>query len=95
VKEEKAREVQRRKECVKVLYLLSEERAPGTRYDRYFLEDYCKKFKETQQIEDITSTLREYQGAEFVAELEKIIEQHQSKQEQQRMQLKKEEDAKK
>ena len=79
VKEEKAREVQRRKECVKVLYLLSEERAPGTRYDRYFLEDYCKKFKETQQIEEITSRLREYQGAEFVAELEKIIEQHQSK----------------
>jgi hypothetical protein len=39
----------------------------------------CKKFKETQQIEEVTSTLREYQGAEFVAELEKIIEQHQSK----------------
>ena len=78
-----------------MLYLLSEERAPGTRYDRYFIEEYCKKFKETQQIEEVTSTLREYQGAEFVAELEKIIEQQQSKQDQQRMQLKKEEEAKK
>ena len=41
-----------------MLYLLSEERAPGTRYDRYFIEEYCKKFKETQQIEEVTSTLR-------------------------------------
>ena len=63
-----------------MLYLLSEERAPGTRYDRYFIEEYCKmRLKETQQIEDVTSTLRDFNGAEFVAELEKIIEQNQSK----------------
>ena len=48
VKEEKARQVLIRKESVKQLYLLTEERAPGTRYDRFFVEEFAKKIKETQ-----------------------------------------------
>lgn len=66
--------MQRRKEAVKCLYILSEERAPGTRYDRYFIEEFVKKIKEIQHIEEITEKLKAFEGAEFVTEIEKIID---------------------
>jgi hypothetical protein len=71
--------VTRRKEAVKTLFTLTEERAPGTRYDRYFIEEFAKKIKETAGIDEITQRLKAFEGAEFVTEVERIVEQHQSK----------------
>jgi hypothetical protein len=58
VKEDKAREIQKRKEAVRGLSSLCEERAPGTRYDRFFFEEFTKKVKETAGIEEIIERLR-------------------------------------
>ena len=52
---------------------MSEEKAPGTRYDRFFLEEFCKKIKETQQIEEIVASLRPFEGAQYIEEIEKVI----------------------
>jgi predicted cupin superfamily sugar epimerase len=58
IKEEKAKEVMRRKEAVRNLSLVSEERAPGTRYDRFFFDEFTKKIKETSKIEEIIERLK-------------------------------------
>lgn len=47
VKEDKVKEVIRRKEAVRTLSLVCEERAPGTRYDRFFFDEFTKKIRET------------------------------------------------
>ncbi len=67
----------RRKEAVKGLWTVSEERAPGTRYDRFFFEEFAKKIKDTAQIEELIERLKKVVGeAEFVKEVEKIISEH-------------------
>jgi hypothetical protein len=60
---------------------MSEEKAPGTRYDRFFLEEFCKKIKETQQIEEIVASLRPFEGTQYIEEIEKVINSYQSKHE--------------
>lgn len=76
IKDEKVREAQRRREAVRTLSMLSEERAPGTRYDRFFFEEFTKKIKETAGIEELIETLKAAKDSEFVPEIEKIINQH-------------------
>ncbi len=58
IKEEKGREVLKRKEAVRGLWTISEERAPGTRYDRFFFEEFAKKIKETSKIEELIERLK-------------------------------------
>jgi hypothetical protein len=53
VREEKGREVLKRKDLVKQLWTLCEDRVPGTKYDRYFIEEFAKKFKTTEQVEAV------------------------------------------
>ena len=76
IKEDKAREIQKRKEAVRGLSALCEERAPGTRYDRFFFDEFTKKIKETGAIEEIIERLKEVEGASFVAEVERIVNEH-------------------
>jgi hypothetical protein len=35
---------------------------PGTRYDRYFMEEFSKKIKNTEEIEEIVTRLKEIEG---------------------------------
>lgn len=78
VREEKAREVTRRKEAVKQLAAVCEERGPaGCRYDRYFVEEFAKKIKTTEEIEAYAQRLRAYDAdasaEDFKLEIERII----------------------
>ncbi len=68
--------MQKRKEAVRSLSTLCEERAPGTRYDRFFFEEFTKKIKETAGIEEIIERLKAVKAADFVVEVEKIIYEH-------------------
>ena len=68
--------MQKRKEAVRSLSTLCEERAPGTRYDRFFFEEFTKKIKETAGIEEIIERLKPVKAADFVVEVEKIIYEH-------------------
>lgn len=87
----------KRKDIVKQLWTLTEEKVPGTKYDRYFFEEFVKKFKTTVEIESILGKLREVTGTaeEFKHEIEEIIFQYHSKAEQLRIQQRKEEESKK
>ena len=80
-----------------MLATLCEERMPGTRYDRYYMEEFSKKVKNTEEIEEIVSRLKEIEGDSevFKEAFEQVIKENQSAQEQQRMQSKKEEQVKK
>jgi hypothetical protein len=76
VKEDKAREISKRKEAVRGLSSLCEERAAGTRYDRFFFEEFTKKIKETAAIEEIIERLKAADAGHFVQEIEKIVSEH-------------------
>jgi hypothetical protein len=94
IRDEKAKEVARRKEAVKKLSQICEERAPGTRYDRYFFEEFTKKLKTTEAIEEMTEKLMSSEnlsGPLFVEEIEKLVGVHQNQHEQARISGKKEE----
>lgn len=66
----------RRKEAVKGIISICEERAPGTRYDRFFFDEFTKKIKETSKIYELTERLKNVEQAEFISEVEKIIAEH-------------------
>lgn len=44
-KEERGNLIKRRKELVKVISDLCEKKAPGTRFDRFFVQEFSKKLK--------------------------------------------------
>lgn len=56
-KDDKKTDLARRKETIKQLWTLTEEKATGTKYDRYFFEEFTKRFKLTSQIEEILAKL--------------------------------------
>ena len=87
----------RRREAVKQLSAICEERLPGTNFDRYFIQEFAKKFKNAEGIEAVITRLRDVRGGfdEFKFELEAVIYENGSKAEQARIQLKRDEDAKK
>jgi hypothetical protein len=35
---------------------------PGTRYDRYYMEEFSKKIKNTEEIDEIVTRLKEIEG---------------------------------
>jgi hypothetical protein len=53
-----------------------EERAPGTKYDRYFIEEFAKKIKQTEVIEEIVVRLKTLEGdtERFIEEMEAVRE---------------------
>lgn len=76
-KEDKKTDLARRKETVKLLSTLCEEKATGTNYDRYFFEEFTKRFKLTSQIEEIYQKLESVKMAKnFVEEVENIVVQN-------------------
>ena len=52
-KEERGRQVILRKEAIKNLSALCEERAAGTRYDRYWVQEFAKKFKTGEDLVEL------------------------------------------
>lgn len=66
----------RRKEAIKNLSLVAEERAPGTRYDRFFFDEFTKKVKETTKIEEIIERLKAVPQEDVVGEIEKLISEY-------------------
>lgn len=57
--------VKRRRELVKEFGLLCQDKLPGTNYDRFFIEEVCKKIKTTEEIDTIVTTLRTVEPEEF------------------------------
>lgn len=85
VRKEKGEEVTRRKEAIRNLIAICEERAPGTRYDKYFIEEFVKKFKTTVEIDSLIQKLREIPASEdFVNTFESIINQNKNQTEAQK-----------
>ena len=85
IREEKGREVTRRKEAIRQLSAVCEERAPGTRYDKYFIEEFAKKFKTTEEIDKIAQRLRDFpEGEDFIKEIEAVVDSTKSATEQQK-----------
>lgn len=57
VKEQKDAIIKRRKELVKLLSDLCEAKCPGSNYDRFFVEEYTKKFKVIDELEEFYQSL--------------------------------------
>jgi single-stranded DNA-specific DHH superfamily exonuclease len=85
--------VARRKEAVRALVAVCEEKGQGTRYDKYFIEEFVKKIKTTEDIESLIERLRE--ATDFITEIEDAINLNSTKNEQQKVQAKKDEELKK
>ena len=96
-KEERGRQVILRKEAIKNLSTLCEERATGTRYDRYWVQEFAKKFKTGEDLIQLLKRLEAVEGGqeEFKEELEKVICENASVAERLKIQQKKEEEQKK
>lgn len=59
VKEEKDALLRKRKELLRELSLLCQERLPNTKYDRFFVEEFSKKIKTVEAIVEMIKTLKE------------------------------------
>lgn len=51
--------IRKRKENIKLLGALCEERLPGTKYDRFFSEEFCKKLKTGEEVENFINSLKD------------------------------------
>lgn len=50
------------------------EKIPESNYDRFFFEEFCKKIKKNEDLEQFYSTLKSLEaGADYKAELEILI----------------------
>jgi hypothetical protein len=58
--------------------LACEEKASGTKFDRYFIDEFTKKIKVTDEIEIIIEKVRGFSGSveEFKSMFEDIINQY-------------------
>lgn len=43
--------IRKRKELIKELGAISEERIPGSKYDRFWAEEFTKKIKKLEELE--------------------------------------------
>ena len=82
IKEERLRETLRRKESVKQLAIVCEERIPsGCKFDKYWVAEFVKKIKTIEQIDTYVQRLRELNpkgtGEEFKEEIQCIISESQ------------------
>ena len=59
-KEEKDAQLKKRKEAVKELIALCE----NTQYDRFFIEEFCKKIRSAEDIEELNGAIRASQDCE-------------------------------
>jgi hypothetical protein len=72
-KEEKAALLKKRREVVKELSNLCEQRLVGSKYDRWFVEEFVKKIPQLDVIEDIMHRLYDLPSANIIKEFENII----------------------
>lgn len=46
-----------RKDAIRELIQACNEKLPNSKYDRFFIEEYCKKLKQTETIVDLKKSL--------------------------------------
>lgn len=73
LKEEKEALLKRRKELVKLISNLCEEKLPESNFDRYFVQEFSKKLKAQQQLENMLELLSNSTDADFKGKLEGFI----------------------
>ncbi len=83
----------KRREVIKEFIRLCEEKMPGTKYDRYFCDEYAKKIKKTEDIEEIISKLNTFTpGKEALDNFEEITMGKEKKAEMERDALRREDE---
>lgn len=58
-KEEKEAIIRKRKEHVRRLGEICQEKLPGSKYDRFFAEEFCKKIKGNEELDQFMDRLKE------------------------------------
>jgi len=53
IKEEKDSMIKRRKELIRLISVLCEEKLPESKYDKFFVEEFSKKVKRNEELERI------------------------------------------
>jgi len=53
IKEEKDSMIKRRKELIRLISVLCEEKLPESKYDKFFVEEFSKKVKRNEELEQI------------------------------------------
>jgi hypothetical protein len=66
--------IKKRKELVKEMSNLCEAKLVGTKYDRWFVEEFVKKIPKIEVIEEIVEKLRALTGNDMVKEFLVIID---------------------
>ena len=46
---------------------------PNTKYDRFFVEEFTKKIKKTEDIEELVNKVKNLNGGNAVKQFEEII----------------------
>jgi len=96
-KEAKDLEQRKYKLAVSVLGEYLEENLPGTKYDRYFVEEFCKRMKSGEEVEKLTETLKN--GENLQKEVERLvnekIKEDEKQKEEKREKLRREEEEQK
>jgi len=89
VKEEKENLLKRRKEIIKELTAQCTDKLAGTKFDRFFVEEFVKKIKGIEELEEIVNLLKnsEKGDQETFERFETLISSKGSKAEQERDKL--------
>lgn len=58
VKEEKMMVMKKRKEGIKEFIGVCEEVVPGSKYDKFFCEEFVKKLKKNEEIDELITKIR-------------------------------------
>ena len=100
VKEERDALIRRRKENVRLLGSTCEERLPGSNFDRFFAEEFCKKLKTPEALEEFMDKFKETAEnckteAEFREALEEMVGRVTGQNQKQQVQAKSKEEEKK
>lgn len=59
IKEEREAQIRKRKEHVRRLGEICQEKMPGSKYDRFFAEEFCKKLKTNDELDQFMDKLKE------------------------------------